>query len=224
VIQPWAKRSIAVVLDIAEAMYKFNVCRVSDDHGAPFDVHWGPGTRSGFDRESMRTLVVDYDEDGPEYVLHELVHMVMGSPALRLSEGLVLMPFEWKLAQWIARRRLPPADRTSFMAAVNRYQMDTCVGRDEWLLREFSGDVRRHRWWRTGVERARSLKLLYTDGTPTWLRADWGGSVIREMTMWDPDDEYPTLGKRGSPRRSEAVPPQAERPPQSEAGSEDRRG
>lgn len=151
----------------------------------PRGFNYGPlgGAGINFRRNA---LVVDHNAS-PEDMLHEMAHLVVGRPSTWLSEGYVLMPFEWELAKHLAKR-IDQRERKRFMRRVREYQDCTEIGRFHMCLAEFGPGVRRTKWWRQGLERARRLKLLHTDNTPTFLSAEWEGSgVPKQARTWTPD-------------------------------------
>lgn len=131
------------------------------------------------------TLVISYGASS-EDILHELCHLVVGRPSTWLSEGFVLMPFEWCLAQHLAKQMRKSVAR-SFLKGVRNYQDYTSVGRLQLQLEDYGPRCRHSEWWKRGVERARKLKLLYSDDTPTFLCAQWKDSgVPTQARQWDP--------------------------------------
>jgi hypothetical protein len=80
------------------------------------------------------------------------------------------------------------------MQDVREYQDCTQVGILQFGLDDFGSNVRRMKWWRRGVDRARRLGLLYTNNEPTFLPATWEGSGVPARARgWDPDydKDYP---------------------------------
>lgn len=151
------------------------------------------GPRSAGLSFAANTLYLPVDA-GPEDMLHELTHLVVGRPSLRMSEGFVLMPFEWELAKDIASE-MRVRSRRHFMGAIQAYQDNTTVGRFYYDLSDYE-HARSSRWWRRGIERAVRLRLLTSveNPVPTYLRAHWEGSgVPTRAKHWTPeyDDRYP---------------------------------
>lgn len=179
---------------IINAALAYRISVVLSPEGAPeprgFDR--GPLGRAGI---SFRRNAVVFDHDAaPEDMLHELCHLVVGRPSTWLSEGFVLMPFEWELARHLASH-LGARERRRFMDGVRAYQDCTEVGRYQLGLEDYGPGVRRMKWWRRGVDRARRLGLLYSNGTPTFLTAMWKGTGINtsRARTWDPgyDERFP---------------------------------
>lgn len=127
----------------------------------------------------------DVLHSGPEDVLHEMVHVVLGPDSCRgtVSEGFVLMPFEWAVANWIAKH-LKRSDRITLLEACEEYQATTSVigARD---MDDFGG--REAPWWREGQERVIAAGLLTTGLVPTWETLDARGSeeLHRGALSWE---------------------------------------
>jgi hypothetical protein len=172
--------------------------RLAVTHARPSGVSWG-GISAGHN-VYCRTVYVPAQEPFKrclviEDVLHELVHIVTGKRSVRVCEGYVLMPFEWKLAVWMARR-IPNVDRGPFLRAVASYQAATEVS---WrrnhvgdLMADFPLEIptaRRQRWWRAGLLRAQQLGLLDTRLCPTFRDADWSALPAAEAYEWCMEDD-----------------------------------
>jgi hypothetical protein len=171
-----------VVIEAALS-YRMNVVLVAEGREIPSGFRVGPAGGAGI-RYSDNSLAVE-PTARPDDILHELAHLVVGRPSTWLSEGFVLMPFEWELAKHLSRRM--GQERAGFMKGVKAYQDCTEIGRFQMSMEEFGPNVRRMKWWRRGVERAKRLGLLYTDGTPTFLCAQWKGSGVPQRARgWDP--------------------------------------
>lgn len=106
-------------------------------------------------------------------LLHEMAHIILGEPSTchDTCESYVLMPFEWELAKYLARRMAPTSARP-FLRQVRDYQGGTeIVSSGDYF--ELGEDVscRRRRWWREGKRRAVEVGLLRPRTfTPTWKR------------------------------------------------------
>lgn len=125
-------------------------------------------------------------------MFHELVRLILGKPGLSLCEGYLLMPFEWELAKWAAKRMGTDADW--FLRGVRQYQEVT----DIQLKRETKSDSglgslepehRRARWWRNGVRRAQALGLLDARKQPTFKRPVWRGSGVKKTMSWSAETD-----------------------------------
>jgi hypothetical protein len=164
-----------------------NVVLVAKDRDIPTGFLKGPLGGAGI-RYASNSLAIKTTAR-PDDILHELVHLVMGRPSTWLSEGFILMPFEWELAKYLARRM--GKERASFMNSVKSYQDYTEIGRSLRVIKEFGPNVRRMNWWRRGIDRAKRLGLLNIDGTPTFRCAKWKGSgVPTKARNWDPDYDH----------------------------------
>lgn len=183
------------VLFDAALEYGLNVFLASEtlDHEGAIklispDVRFGPRGASGISFRK-KALVVEPDA-GTADILHEMVHLIVGPTSLRMNEGYVLMPFEWRLAQELARYMTRTA-RKYFIGDVRDYQNGTQVS-DFARLDEYGDEPRRTKWWRRGVERAKRLGLLESDGRPTFKCARWIGSGVKStrLATWDPETDH----------------------------------
>lgn len=167
--------------------YRFNVVLRAENGPLVQGYEYGPlgGAGINFRRGS---IMFDHDAQ-PEDMLHELSHLILGKISVndRVSEGFVLMPFEWELARHLTRK-MDKRERVKFMKGVQAYQDCTVIGLTQCGLTEYGPGVRRSKWWRCGVERARRLGLLYSDNTPTFLTANWeeSGIDMSQIRKWDP--------------------------------------
>lgn len=167
--------------------YRLNVMLLPRGELLPRGFTHGPMHRAGI---NWRTNTLAIEEPAlPEDILHEMCHLIVGKPSIHLPEAFLLMPFEWELAKYLARKITGYRDRERFMSGVRSYQGGTVAG-NLMLVEEYGPRVRATKWWRNGIERAKQLKLLYTDRRPTFFRAEWMASgVPYSMRGWSPEDE-----------------------------------
>lgn len=153
------------------------------DFTAPRDLQWGPVGSCGisFSKRLLYSRSTDH-----EFVFHELVHLVMGRPSIRVCEAFALLPFEWQLMKWVCRG-LPQEPRQLFRLAVDRYQLGTSITGDRGrgvVLGDMASAARRERWWKRSLRRAQQLGLLNQKGTPTFRPADWSRFNLRQVRRW----------------------------------------
>ena len=148
----------------------------------PARLNWGP-MDAGL---HMKRRIVYANDARPSDVFHEMVHVILGTPALKIDEAFVLMPFEYRLAQHLARR-LSPGDSVYFMADVNTYQcgtlIDVSIGGHR---RTLTAKDRYTKWWKGGLRRARDLGVLHSNGSPTYQFAKWPKDWKKHLT-WTTD-------------------------------------
>jgi hypothetical protein len=152
------------------------------------DFVWGPQGDAGISLRGGYLWAYDADV---EIVFHELVHLILGKPGLDLCEGYLLMPFEWELAKWAARRM--KKDGHWFLRQVRDYQEVTKI-QEEWPVPTpgppwggtavLDPDDRRTKWWRNGIVRAQKLGLLDDKRRPTFRLPDWKNSGVKKAKSW----------------------------------------
>jgi hypothetical protein len=153
------------------------------------DFEWGPQGYAGISMQ--RGYLWAYDADA-EIVFHELVHLILGKPGLKLCEGYLLMPFEWELAKWAARRM--KKDGHWFLRQVRDYQEVTEIqvepgppppSKPPWSdTAVLDPNDRRTKWWRNGIMRAQKLGLLDDKRQPTFKLPKWKGSGVKKAMGW----------------------------------------
>lgn len=149
------------------------------------DFCWGPQGDAGISIKGQYLYAYDADV---EVVFHELVHLILGKEGLDLDEGYVLMPYEWHLAKWAAKRM--KKDGAWFFRGVKQYQEVTDIQMKPGTKNNLGGigglepEHRRAEWWHNGVRRAQALGLLDARRQPTFQRPVWQGSGVRKAKSW----------------------------------------
>lgn len=153
------------------------------------DFCWGPQGDAGISIKGRYLYAYDSDT---EVVFHELVHLILGREGLKLCEGYLLMPYEWELAKWAAKRMEKDADW--FLRGVRQYQEVTDIQLERETksnsgIGSLEPEHRRTRWWHNGVRRAQALGLLDARKQPTFKRPVWRGSGVKRALSWSADTD-----------------------------------
>jgi len=126
---------------------------------------------------NIKKKTVTYNEgSGPESVLHELAHVVLGTESLSKEgcESYVLFPFEWAMIRDVFRRvqQEDPIAAQRFLRAATKYQDETFILDGSWCLADFGG--RRGPLWKDAFRRAVGIGLLTESGRLTFAYPTWG--------------------------------------------------